>query len=407
MGSGDAREHADFGDIVAVCDVDASHAEAAKHDAGIGKGKADAYGDYRKVLDRKDIDVVSVVTHRSLAREDRHRGPAGRQARLLPEAADAHAGREPTDPQRLQEVHDQVFMVGTQQRSDARAVPPRRQHGAEGPAWATSSKITVGINGGPTGGPFPKLAPPKELNWNFWLGQAPKVEYIKQRCHYKFRWWYEYSGGKFTDWGAPPRRHRHLGHRPGPARHGPGRDRRHRRQASRAFQGRLSDRGQLLQHVARFRRQVQVRQRHRDDGRPAAASNGILFEGTKGRMFVNRGKITGKPIEEKWDKGKYGPDDLVRLYKGKPFEGAQAELLPLHSRGRAAGLRRLQPRADHEHLPPVRDCRAVGPSDPLGPEGREDRRRRPGRRLFRPAAAGGVRDSEGVERSEERAGAGD
>ena len=49
--------------------------------------------------------------------------------------------------------------------------------------------------------------------------------------------------------------------------------------------------------------------------------NGILFEGTKGRIFVNRERITGKPIEEKWDEGKYGPEDLVRFYKGKPFEG--------------------------------------------------------------------------------------
>jgi len=51
------------------------------------------------------------------------------------------------------------------------------------------------------------------------------------------------------------------------------------------------------------------------------SENGILFEGTKGRMFVNRGRITGKPIEEKWDEGKFGREDLVRLYKGKPFEG--------------------------------------------------------------------------------------
>ena len=35
-----------------------------------------------------------------------------------------------------------------------------------------------------------------------WLGQAPLVDYIKERCHYQFRWWYEYSGGKMTDWGA-------------------------------------------------------------------------------------------------------------------------------------------------------------------------------------------------------------
>ena len=35
-----------------------------------------------------------------------------------------------------------------------------------------------------------------------WLGQAPKVAYREHRCHADFRWWYEYSGGKLTDWGA-------------------------------------------------------------------------------------------------------------------------------------------------------------------------------------------------------------
>jgi predicted dehydrogenase len=49
--------------------------------------------------------------------------------------------------------------------------------------------------------------------------------------------------------------------------------------------------------------------------------NGILFEGTKGKMFVNRGKITGAPIEEKWDEGKFTEDDLKKLYRDKPFEG--------------------------------------------------------------------------------------
>ena len=49
--------------------------------------------------------------------------------------------------------------------------------------------------------------------------------------------------------------------------------------------------------------------------------NGILFEGTKGRIFVNRGKITGEPIDQKWDEGKFTPEDIGELYKGKPFEG--------------------------------------------------------------------------------------
>jgi hypothetical protein len=49
--------------------------------------------------------------------------------------------------------------------------------------------------------------------------------------------------------------------------------------------------------------------------------NGVLFEGTKGKIFVNRGKIEGTPIQEKWDEGKYTEDDVIALYKGKKPEG--------------------------------------------------------------------------------------
>ena len=49
--------------------------------------------------------------------------------------------------------------------------------------------------------------------------------------------------------------------------------------------------------------------------------NGILFEGSKGRLFVNRGKIAGMPIEENWDEGKFGEQELLELYKGKQPEG--------------------------------------------------------------------------------------
>ena len=64
-------------------------------------------------------------------------------------------------------------------------------------------KVTVSL---PTstaeGGPFASKPVPAELNWDFWLGQAPSVDYCPERCHFTFRWWYEYSGGIMTDWGA-------------------------------------------------------------------------------------------------------------------------------------------------------------------------------------------------------------
>jgi hypothetical protein len=43
---------------------------------------------------------------------------------------------------------------------------------------------------------------PESLDWDFWQGQTPAVEYVPERCHFSFRYWYDYSGGTMTDWGA-------------------------------------------------------------------------------------------------------------------------------------------------------------------------------------------------------------
>src|SRR5690606_20612020 len=54
-----------YGDVVALCDVDANHLAAAKEIVKKnqqGKGEIETHEDYRRVLDRKDIDVVLVVT---------------------------------------------------------------------------------------------------------------------------------------------------------------------------------------------------------------------------------------------------------------------------------------------------------------------------------------------------------
>jgi predicted dehydrogenase len=322
MGTGDARDHAQYADVLAVCDADARRVAAAQADEVIGKHSPDGYKDYRQVLERSDIDVVSVVT------------PDHWHVKICVEALDAgkHVFCQKPLTLTLEENQliraacerhpDRVFLVGTQQRSDRdrflRAVNMVRKG-----LLGDIQKITVGIDGSPSGGPFPKVAPPDELDWDLWLGQAPLVDYIETRCHYEFRWWYEYSGGKFTDWGA---------HHVDIATWAIGRDQK--------GDGPVSIDGRDATHpvplvdgyptvddcyntctdydvICQFADGPEMHITSRGD-------NGVLFEGTKGRLFVNRGKITGKPIEENWDAGQFEEADVVALYKGKPAEGHKA-----------------------------------------------------------------------------------
>lgn len=319
MGTGDARCHSRFGDIVAVCDVDSRHAERAKHDKKIGKGKADVYKDYRRVLDRKDIDVVSIVTP-----DHWHIKPA-----IEALMAGKHIFIQKPLTLTLEEnqlirnackkYKDRVVTVGTQQRSDE-GLFLRAVNMVQKGLLGDIKKMTVGINGSPTGGPFPVVAPPKELDWETWQGQAPVMDYREKRCHYQYRWWYEYSGGKFTDWGAHHIDIATWAIGQNKAGMGPvefdGTDAKHPVPYKDGY-ATVDDCYNTSHDFAvkcKFASGIEMLVNSR-------TPNGILFEGTKGRVFVNRGKISGKPIEENWDKDKYTDDDRRRLYKGKPFEG--------------------------------------------------------------------------------------
>jgi len=311
-------ELAQFGRVVAVCDVDANHAEFAKNHPQLGRGTADVYEDYRRILDRKDIDVVTIVTvdhwHVKIAIEALQ---AGKHV-----YCEKHLTFTLEENQLIRNAckrYDKAFSIGTWQRGMDKQFL-RAVNMVQKGLLGDIKKITVGICGSPVGGPFKKETPPKELNWDLWLGQTPEVEYIKERCHYQFRWWYEYSGGKFTDWGV---------HHIDIAQWAIGQDK--------LGDGPVEIDGTDAKHpvpfkdgyptvddcfnashdfavLCRFANGIEMVVTSRGD-------NGVLFEGTKGRIFVNREKIVGKPIEENWDEGQFGPEDLSRLYKGKPFEG--------------------------------------------------------------------------------------
>jgi len=319
MGLGDAMGHAEFGDILAVCDVDMDRADRARYDVRIGKGKADAYGDYRKVLERPDIDVVSIVTtdhwHVKIAIEALQAGKhvfcQKPLSLTLEENQLARAAAE--------KFPNLQFFIGTQQRSD-KDLFLRAVNIVHKGLLGDIQRVTAGINGSPTGGPFPIENPPGGLNWDMWLGQAPNVPFRNRRCHYEFRWWYEYSGGKFTDWGAHHIDIAQWALKEDAKGKGPieinGVDARHPVPFRMGYPT-VDDEYNTAYNFSvpcRFASGTELIVTSRGD-------NGILFEGSKGRLFVNRSKITGTPIDENWDKDRFGDDDLKSLYKGKPAEG--------------------------------------------------------------------------------------
>lgn len=319
MGSGDARAHSKFGDIVAVCDVDMRHCLRAKHSKDIGKGYADAYEDYRRVLDRNDIDIVSIAT------------PDHWHVKIAVEALEAgkHVFCQKPLTLTLEEnqlvrnackKHDNLtFFIGTQQRSDRKRFL-RAVNMVQKGLLGKIKKITARIGACPTGGPFVAERPPAELDWYMWLGQAPLTDYMTRRCHYEFRWWFEYSGGKFTDWGA-----HHVDIATWAIEHdqegmGPveidGTDAKHpvSYRDGYATVDHSYNTTNDFNVICKYANGIEMHVTSRD-------RNGILFEGTKGRIFVNRGKITGTPIDENWDEGQFNDEDLRRLYRDKPYEG--------------------------------------------------------------------------------------
>ena len=200
QGSGDARAASRSGNLVACCDVDSGRAARfvrwAEDRAGV---KIDTYEDYRKLLERKDIDAIIAGTpdhwHTAIYIAAVRSGKDVYGEKPLTLTID-----EGKRICKAVKESGRVFQVGTQQRSDRRF----QQAIAIARSGRLGKKLTATccIGAGPKDGPFKETEPPKELNWDFWLGQAPLVPYIKQRCHFQFRWWLEYSGGKVTDWGT-------------------------------------------------------------------------------------------------------------------------------------------------------------------------------------------------------------
>ncbi|HEY4761662.1 MAG TPA: hypothetical protein VIH42_13870, partial [Thermoguttaceae bacterium] len=101
---------------------------------------------------------------------------------------------------------NKVFQVGTQQRSEfgeafLKAVAIARSGRLGNKLHAICSVNTPAYDHS-QGGPFPDQGPPATLDWDFWLGQQPLVQFTPNRIGWNFRWWLHSSGGQVTDWGV-------------------------------------------------------------------------------------------------------------------------------------------------------------------------------------------------------------
>ena len=95
---------------------------------------------------------------------------------------------------------NRILQTGSQQRSDARfrLACELVRNGRLG----RLKHVITSLPAGPRRGPFSPGPVPPELDWDFWQGQTPVVPYVRERCHGSFRYWWDYSGGTMTDWGA-------------------------------------------------------------------------------------------------------------------------------------------------------------------------------------------------------------
>jgi predicted dehydrogenase len=299
-----------FADFAALADVDANvlGAHVEKVEKSQGK-KPDAYKDYRKILDRQDIDAVMIATpdhwHTKIAVEAMYAGKD-----VYCEKPLTLTIAEGKLIEKVVKETGRVFQVGTMQRTESdqrflQAVALVR-HGRIG----TVKKVTCGINGMEASPVIPVAPVPEGLDWEFWLGPAPIVDYralpelregygggvpLFSNCHYSFRNWHEYSGGKLTDWGA-----HHVdiacwalgATDTGPSKVTP---------LDFSLPVEYKDGNPLVhdQYNAATSFNIRVDMPNAVEMIITSESdNGILFEGTEGRFFVNRGRISGQPVED-------------------------------------------------------------------------------------------------------------
>ncbi len=189
-------------DCVVACDVDDTRSAKTASDVEKLRGKRpETCRDFRHVVDRKDIDAILVATP-----DHWHAMPTvfacqnGKDVYVeKPLAKTIDEGRAMLEAS----LHyKRVVQMGTQWRSGT--------HFKDAVDFIRSGKLgKVGLVRGwvyldwvaGIGKP-PDSQPPAGVDYDFWLGPAPRRPFNKNRFHFNFRWFWDYAGGLMTDWGV-------------------------------------------------------------------------------------------------------------------------------------------------------------------------------------------------------------
>jgi len=194
LGNADAQ-------AVAVCDVDTNNRNIARDMVNKKYGNKDCatYNDFRKIIERDDIDAVMIST------PDHWHVPisiaaakAGKDVECEKPTLTVEEGRVLCETMKR---YNRVFQWSTEDRSVD--VYHRMCELVRNGRIGKVHTIRVELPSGPNtpGDPTP-MPVPKGFDYEMWLGPAPYVPYTKDRIHWNFRWILDYSGGQLTDWGA-------------------------------------------------------------------------------------------------------------------------------------------------------------------------------------------------------------
>lgn len=284
---------------VAVCDVDSEVLGKAVKQVEQSGRPCEAFSDYRRLLERKDIDAVVISTPDHWhALMTIHACQAGKDVYCeKPLSLTIAEGRQMVTAARQGQ---RIVQTGSQQRSDKgfRLACELVRAGRVG----TLQQVLVGIPGpNHPGEPIADSAPPPELNYDLWLGPAPMRPYNSKRVHYNFRFFWDYSGGQMTNFGAHHIDIAHWGM--GVDQSGPS-----------EVEGTATFHPQGWHEVTETCR---VTYRYPNNVTMIVGQiqpdipEGTTFIGDRGRIFVTRGKLTSSPENLVSDPL---PDSAERLY---------------------------------------------------------------------------------------------